>query len=137
MISKKITFVDFNGVERTETFHFNLNKSELVRMEMGVKGGMTEMMQRIVDAQDAPALIATFEELICKSFGVKTPDGRGFMKRPEDLEAFKATGAYDELFMELISDANAASEFFNGVIPSGLAEEVAKAEKNKLTAPTN
>ena len=133
MIKKTITYVDFNGNERTEDHYFNLNKAELMRMEMGVKGGMTEMLNRMIAAQDAPALIEVFEELIRKSYGVKTPDGKGFVKRQEDYEAFVSTEAYSELFMELISNPEASAEFFNGVIPANLAkqveEEMAKQKK--------
>ena len=124
MIKKTITYTDYNGVDRTEDFYFNLTKAELLRMEMGVKGGMTEMMNRMIAAQDAPALIEVFEELIHKAYGVKTPDGKGFVKREEDYEAFKSTEAYSELFVELISSTEASSEFFNGVIPANLAKQV-------------
>lgn len=135
MIKKTITYTDFNGTQRTEDFYFNLTKAELVRMEMGIKGGMTEMLNRMVAAQDEPALVEVFEELIRKSYGVKTPDGRGFVKRPEDFEAFASTEAYSELFMELISSAETSAEFFNGIIPANLAEQVeAEMAKQKIAA---
>lgn len=118
MIKKTITYTDYNGNQRTESFWFNLTKAEVTRMEMSVQGGMAEMIDRIIDAQDAPSLISTFEKMIQKSYGVKTPDGRGFVKRPEDLEAFMATEAYSELFMELVTNATAAAEFVNGIMPN-------------------
>lgn len=118
MLKKTITYNDYNGVERTEDFYFNLNKAELMKMEMGTKGGMAEMIQRIVSAQDAPAIIAVFEDLIQKAYGVKTPDGRGFVKRASDLEEFIATEAYSNLFMELATDADKAAEFVNGIVPA-------------------
>lgn len=118
MIKKTMTFTDYNGNERTEDFYFNLNEAELTKMEMSIKGGLTEMIKRVVAAQDAPAIIAVFEDLIQKSFGVKTLDGRGFVKRKEDLEEFMATEAYSNLFMELATDAEAASKFVNGIVPA-------------------
>ena len=118
MIKKTITYTDYNGVERTEDFHFNLNKAELMKMEMGTKGGMAEMIQRVVAAQDAPAIIAVFEDLIQRSYGVKTPDGRGFIKRAYDLEEFMATEAYSILFMELATNADEAAKFVNGIVPA-------------------
>jgi len=124
-----ITYTDYNGNERTENFAFNLNKAEITRMEMSVKGGLAEMIQRIVDAQDQPAIIEVFEDLIRKSYGVKTPDGRGFLKRPEDLEAFVSTEAYSELFMKLATNADEAAKFVNGIIPAALAKELAEKQK--------
>ena len=118
MIKKTIAYTDYNGNQRKEDFWFNLTKAEVTRMEMSTEGGMAEMINRIVAAQDVPSLISIFEEMIQKSYGVKTPDGRGFVKRKEDLESFMATEAYSELFMELVTDADAAAKFLNGIIPS-------------------
>lgn len=124
MIKKTITYTDFNGGERTEDFYFHLTKAEITKMEMSVNGGMAERIQRIVSAQDQPAIIEVFEDLIKKSYGVKTPDGRGFVKRKEDLEAFMATEAYSQLFMELATDSDAASKFVNGIIPADLSKQI-------------
>lgn len=126
MIKKTITYTDFNGGERTEDFYFHLTKAEITKMEMSVNGGMAERIQRIVSAQDQPAIIEVFEDLIKKSYGVKTPDGRGFVKRKEDLEAFMATEAYSQLFMELATDSDAASKFVNGIIPADLSKKIAE-----------
>lgn len=126
MIKKTITYSDFNGNERTEDFYFNLTKAEITKMELSTKGGLAEMIQRIVAAQDVPAIIEVFEDLIKRSYGVKTPDGRGFVKRVEDLEAFMATEAYSQLFMELATDADAASKFVNGVVPADMAKQVSQ-----------
>lgn len=131
MIKKTITYSDYNGTERTEDFYFNLTKAEITKMELSIKGGLAEMIKRIVDAQDTPAIIEVFEDLIKRSYGVKTPDGRGFVKKAEDLESFMATEAYSQLFMELATDAEAAAAFVNGVVPADMAKQVAaEAAKN-------
>lgn len=126
MYTIPVTYTDYNGNKRTENFSFNLNKAEIAKMELSVKGGLAEMIQRIIDAQDQPALISVFEELIHKSYGVKTPDGRGFVKRAEDLESFISTEAYSELFMKLATDSDAAAKFLNGIIPADMANQLAE-----------
>ena len=120
MIKETITFTDYNGNERTRDYYFNLNKAEIMKMEMSTSGGLAERIQSVVDAQDQPAIIQIFEDLIQKSYGVKTPDG-GFVKRKEDLDAFVATEAYSELFMKLATDADAAAKFINGIVPADMA----------------
>ena len=125
MIKKTITYSDFNGNERTEDFYFNLTKAEITKMELSTKGGLAEMIQRIVAAQDTPAIIEVFEDLIKRSYGVKTPDGRGFVKRTDDLEAFMSTEAYSQLFMELATESDAAAKFVNGVVPADMAKQAA------------
>lgn len=117
MYKKTMTFTDFNGNERTETFWFNLTEAEVVEMENGVSGGLTNMLENIVAAQDQTAIIETFKNLILKAYGVKTPDGRGFDKSPAVVKAFADTQAYSDLFMELSMNSKSASEFFNGILP--------------------
>ena len=120
MIKKTITYEDYNGVERTENFYFNLNKAEVLEMEMGTEGGMAESIQKIVDAKDAPA-----KDLVLKAYGVKSDDGRRFIKSKELSEAFSQTEAYSQIFMELATDADAAAKFVNGIIPADLAQKAA------------
>lgn len=117
MLKKTITYTDYNGTERTEDFYFNLTKAEVMEMEMSTTGGMAEMIQRIVNAQDAPAIIKIFKELVLKAYGEKSPDGKRFIKNDEIRDAFAQTEAYSILFMELATDADAAAKFVNGIIP--------------------
>ena len=133
MLKKTITYVDYNGTERTEDFYFNLSKAEIAKMELEIPGGMTEMLKRITAAQDTPSLVKIFEDLILRSYGVKSDDGKRFIKSPELKEEFKQTEAYSELFMELATNADAASAFINGIIPADVAQAAAK-ESKKLEA---
>lgn len=133
MLTKKITYTDYNGVERTENFYFNLSKAELMEMEMGTAGGFAEMLTRIVDAQDAASIIKVFKELVLKAYGEKTPDGKRFVKSHELAEAFSQTEAYSNLFMELATDADAAAAFVNGIMP----QDATAKSKKVLAAPKN
>ena len=117
MLKKTITYTDFNGVERTEDFYFNLTKAEIAEMELEVPGGMTTIIERITKTQDTPSLIKVFKELILRSYGKKSDDGRRFIKNKELVEEFKDSEAYSELFMELATNAEAASAFVNGITP--------------------
>lgn len=117
MLKKTITYTDYNGTERTEDFYFNLTKAEVMEMELSTSGGMVEMIQRIVAAQDAPAIIKIFKELVLKAYGEKSADGKRFIKSDEIRDAFSQTEAYSMLFMELATNADAAAKFVNGVIP--------------------
>ena len=126
MIKKTITYMDYNQVERTEDFYFNLSKAEVMEMEMSTSGGLAEMITRIVAAQDQPAIIKIFKDLILKAYGEKSPDGKRFIKSDELSIAFSQTEAYSQLFMELATDAEAASAFVNGIVPADMAKQAAK-----------
>lgn len=117
MLKKVMTYTDYNGVERTEEFLFNLSKAELMEMEMTTAGGLSTMIQGIVDSKDIPAIINIFKKLLLKAYGKKSPDGRRFIKSEEISQEFAQTEAYSEMFMELATDADAAAAFINGIIP--------------------
>ena len=129
MLKKTITYNDYNGTERTEDFYFNLTKAEIMEMEMSTSGGLAEMITKIVATKDAPAIIKIFKELILKAYGEKSPDGKRFIKSEEISTAFSQTEAYAQLFMELATDADAASTFVNGIVPA--TEQKAIAMSNK------
>ena len=118
MLKKTITYTDYNDVERTADFYFNLTKAELMEMEMGAVGGLSGMIEKIVSAKDAPAIIKVFKELVLKAYGEKSADGKRFIKSKEISDAFSQTEAYSQLFMELATDADAASKFVNGIAPN-------------------
>lgn len=122
MLKKTMSYTDYNGVERTEDFYFNLTKAEVMEMEMSISGGLTEMIERITAAQDSAEIIKTFKDLVLKAYGEKSPDGKYFLKEDKDgrplSDGFKQTEAYSNLFMELATDADAAAKFFNAIIPS-------------------
>lgn len=111
------TYTDYNGNERTEDFMFNLTKAEVLEMEMNQDGGMEQHINRVIAAQNSKELISIFKEIIDKSYGVKSEDGKRFIKSPEILAEFKATEAYSDIFMELATDDKKAIEFIEAVLP--------------------
>lgn len=117
MLKKTITYTDYNDVERTEDFYFNLSKAELMEMEMGTDGGLSEMINKIIATKDAPKVIQIFKKIVLMAYGEKSADGKRFIKSDEMREAFSQTEAYSNLFMELAMDENAAADFINGIVP--------------------
>ena len=120
MLKKTIKYTDYDGNEREEDFYFNLSKAEVTEMELSKDGGMSEYIKKISAAQNAPELIKLFKEIITKSYGEKSLDGKRFIKNKELTEAFTQTEAYSELFVELASNADEAVKFINGIMPKNM-----------------
>ena len=120
MITKEITYTDYNGQERTEKYQFNFTKAELTEMKLSVNGGLSAMMERIKETDDRPELMRIFKELILKAYGVKSADGKRFVKSDELRTEFSQTEAYSELYMELVTNTESAITFFNGLIPNDI-----------------
>lgn len=123
MLKKTITFTDYNGVERTEDFYFNLSKAELMEMQLSTAGGFLEVLKKVVATKDTPELVKLFKSIILKAYGEKSADGRRFIKSEELSREFTQTEAYSALYVELTTDTEAASNFINGIIPADLAEQ--------------
>ena len=135
MIKKTIKYVDFNGVEREEDYYFNLTKAEIAEMELSVDGGLAEKVKKIVAAKDMPNLIKIFKDLILRSYGVKSDDGKRFIKSEQLRNEFTQTEAYSELFMELSTNADAAAAFVNGITPT-LSQDI-KSDKKEIVGNTS
>lgn len=124
MIIKTIKYVDYDGNEREEEFRFHLSRGELLDMQMSEYGGLDKLLQKIIDTKDTVKLWEYFKTIVLDSYGEKSPDGRNFIKRNPDgsrlVNNFITTEAYSVLMMELVSDADIASDFVNGIIPEGV-----------------
>lgn len=135
----KITekYEDYNGVERTEDLYFHLSKAELMEMEMGTTGGLGEMIKNIIAAQDTPAIIKLFKNLVLKAYGIKSPDGKQFIKNDEIRTAFEQTEAYSQIFVRLATNAEEATKFVNGIVPKDIAAEAMKQSGAGTVIPMN
>lgn len=120
MLKKTVSYVDYNGVERTEDFYFNLSKAEVTEMELSVEGGFSKMLEDIVKSNDNMQIVKLFKEIVLKAYGEKSADGKRFVKSKEIAEAFSQTEAYSEIFMELALNEDAAAAFVNGIMPANL-----------------
>ena len=134
MLKKTITYTDYDGVERTEDFYFNFTEAELMEWQLVTNGGLTSYVQKIVDAKDQPRLITLFKELILKAYGIKSDDGRRFIKSEKISEEFSQNPAYSILYMELVTDDKLAADFVNGIIPAKLSEQVAEQNSRQSMA---
>ena len=131
------TYEDYDGNERVEEFYFNLTKAEITDMELTTEGGMSAMLKKIIAAKDTTKLIAVFKDLILRSYGQKSPDGRRFIKSDELTKEFTETPAYSQIYIRLATDDKAATEFINNVIPKDLQTEAKAAQASVISADFN
>lgn len=117
MLRKTITYSSIDGTETfTEDFEFNLSKKEAVDLQFSIKEGYDKMLEGIAETGDVRGYIAVMDDLVHRSFGRRSADGKRFVKRAEDWEEFASSNAYDELMMELM-DPEVALAFTKAVLP--------------------
>lgn len=117
MIKEVIKYVDFDGNERTTTAYFNINKAELLDLQLSEKEGFDAMIRYIIENNDVSKSVEVFKKILKLSYGVKSADGNRFVKNQEVWEEFEQSLAYEEIFMKLATDANYSEKFIKGVLP--------------------
>lgn len=136
MLKKTVTYTDYNSVERTETFYFHYTEAEILDMEMSTEGGFAERIQKIIDAKDQVSLMKLIKKFVIDAYGIKSEDGKRFIKNDKVKTEFLESPAYSKIWMELVMDDEVAADFVNNVIPSdmkGTLEGLIKAREAKTT----
>lgn len=133
MLKKTITYTDFDGNERTEDFYFNFTKAELMEMELSEYGGFTNLINKIVQENDVARIAEIFKDIVLKAYGEKSLDGKRFVKNQELRDAFAQTEAYSQLYMSLVFDADEATKFVRGIMPSDVQAEALKLDRVQMT----
>jgi hypothetical protein len=136
MYTKTVEYENYNGEKVKKKLYFSLNKAELLEMEMRSEGGYDNYLKRIINTRDQNELTSIFKTLILKSYGIKSDDGERFIKNDKIREEFEQSAAYAELFVELATNAQSATDFANGIIPAALYAEVQKEMNNKGISST-
>ena len=125
MYRKEITYTDFDGKVRTEEHYFNLTEAEIIEwMFTNAEYTLDKVLENMAKKMNVKGIMEATRELIYRAYGEKSLDGRRFIKTPEVKANFMETNAYSVLFMELATNAEAAADFFNSIIPKDLAQSV-------------
>ena len=130
MLKETRTYVDFNGVERTEDFYFNFSKAELAEKHLKSDKGLSELLEDIAHSDDHELIVDTFKEIILKAYGKKSEDGRRFIKSDELSKEFSETPVYSDMFIELATDSDKAAKFINGIMPPEWEKQIKENEKS-------
>lgn len=133
MVKERITYTDYNGNERTEDFYFDLSEAELAEWQYSHDGGLREYLRKIVDADDQKQIIGYFKEILLKSYGIKSDDGRSFLKTDDIRLRFESSPAYSQIFMKLANDEAKAGAFINGIMPKDLDKKYGTGENTAVT----
>lgn len=130
MLAKQISYTDYDGNSRNDVFYFNLTKAELTEMNMLTPGGLKQQIETAIKNEDSATIVKVFKKIILGAYGIKSSDGRRFIKSEELSTEFSQTEAYNVLFMELASDDNAMEDFIKRVIPKDMADVIDSERKS-------
>lgn len=127
MLKKTITYNDLDGNPVTEDFYFNLNKAEIAEMELSYEGGLSAHLQKVIETRNGAEVIAAFKNILVLAIGRRSEDNRRFVKSQEITQEFLETEAYSVLFMELVTNAESAANFIEGIMPPDMVAQLQQA----------
>lgn len=125
MIKQDITYTNFEGEQETETLYFHLNKVELMEMQVSEKRGLAQYITDIQKAENNKEIFRLFKEIVLRAYGERSEDGKKFIKNERLREEFEGSLAYEELMVKIVTEADFASKFVNGIMPAGMADQIA------------
>lgn len=117
MFKHTVKYVDFDGNNREEDLYFHLSPAEMTQFEYSVKGGMKNLLEKAIKAQDGPTMMKFYVRMVEMAYGRKSNDGRRFEKSNEIYNDFSQTNAYNAFFMQLVTDEAFAKKFVDAVFP--------------------
>ena len=136
MLKKTITYTDLNDAENTEDYYFHINKGEMMQMQLSEGMALDVKIDRLIQTRDYKEIVAIIESFIDRSYGVRSENGKSFIKNPKQLELFKSSEAYSELVWSLYTDEDEMRDFIFGIFPSNL-KEVTEETLKKLEEKKN
>lgn len=137
MLKKRITYRNLNDETVEKDFYFHLSKAEIIEMELTAQGGLKAHLERVMEAQDGEEVVKFLRRITLGAYGKRSEDGADFIKTPELTAQFEASEAFSELLMEVCTNADQAAAFVNGIVPKGLAEDVARIQAEQAQRPPN
>lgn len=137
MIARTIEYTDYNGNTRKEKHYFNLTQFEATEISVELPDGIVEELDpngtkedekvvatHLMDKLGSKGIIDFIKKIVLKSYGVKSPDGKEFIKNDKLTTSFVQSPAFSAFMMRLLNDDKEASNFINGVIPAELAAQI-------------
>jgi len=137
MIKRPITYTDYDGNKVTEVFYFNLNRFEWLELETYTRGGLIKNLQDSIDTNNLKKTIDLLKKIILRAYGERDSETGKFRKTEDLAVEFSKTEAFSELFYDLAYNEDKSKEFFMGLIPQEMREDVAAQVGKVLPPPTS
>lgn len=134
MLKQTVEYEDFNGNRVAEDLYFNLSKHEVIDMETAENTSLSSRLHRIQQMKDAKAMFQELKDIVLKAYGIKSEDGRKFLKSDAIREEFQNSAAFDEFLWQLFKDESTITHFINNIVPQqAIKDAMEEAEKRKIS----
>lgn len=113
MLKQQVTYEDFDGNTQTETLYFNLNRMELISFQKRYGSeNMENYINKLIEEKQIEPMYDLLNDFVLTAYGVKSEDGKRFIKNDEIREEFKQSLAYEALIEDFHDDSRKVLENF-------------------------
>lgn len=131
-----IQYRDLDGNKVEDLFEFSLNSAEVAEMEVSIKGGLKNYLEKVIREDNQAEILKAFKDILTKSIGRRSDNGKMFLKTEDIRNEFLYSGAYEVMFFRMISDANYAANFVNEAFPHDLVEKMNAGKPVSVNLPS-
>ena len=113
MLKQQVTYEDFDGNTQTETLYFNLNRMELISFQKRYGSeNMENYINKLIEEKQIEPMYDLLNDFVLTAYGVRSEDGKRFIKNDEIREEFKQSLAYEALIEDFHDDSRKVLENF-------------------------
>lgn len=122
MLERSFTYEGFDGKTYTDTWGFYLSKADLIEINYGSWVGIDVLLKQLVANKNGKEIVNIVREMVLKSVGKPSEDGRRFIRNQETRDEFYQTEAYSQLMSELLTEPQKVLDFLVAVMPKDMGE---------------
>lgn len=113
MLKQKVQYEDFDGATQVEDLYFNLNRMELIALQSRYgKEDMAAYIDKLVEDKDIEKVYEILNDIVLSAYGIRSEDGKRFLKSETIREEFKQSLAYDALIEDFHDETRKVLESF-------------------------
>lgn len=143
VLKQTVQYTDFDGNQAMETLYFNLTRTEVAE-NLHLRDKFQDLENRLdlesgsrtLNPNEIAEVLDLVKILMKLAYGIRSDDGKRFIKNDQIWEEFTQTAVYDAFLFSLFEDADKANEFMMGVFPRELADELARQTETGTDAQT-
>ena len=116
MLKKRVKYEGFDGEIIEEDLYFNLTRMDLIELNDRYESkDMAAYMDKIVKEKNIKELYKVLKDIVLMAYGVKSEDGKRFVKNQTVKDEFSESLAFSQLIEDFHETDTAMSDFVTGI----------------------
>lgn len=116
MLKQTVKYESFDGELITEELYFNLTRMDLLELNDRYDGDdLAVYIEKIQEEKNVKALYTVLKDIVLMAYGVKSEDGKRFIRNDQVRKEFEESLAFAQLIEDFHETDHAMSDFVTGI----------------------